>query len=110
MHTYSQYLFIVFLSNSIVYLRGQVYTSIPARGETMNVALGRSFELRCLFNGIGNAEFIDWFKKNATHDVSVNTDKPGHYVVKTDENHSNLTIKIFGNDKNHLIIRYVFFS
>ena len=97
MHGHSQYLFIIFLLNSIVHLRAQDYTAVVVSGQSMYAALGRSFELRCRYNGIGDGEFIDWFKKNATHDVSVNTDKPGHYVIESNEMESSLTIKIFGN-------------
>jgi len=41
---------------------------------------------------------LNGLKKNATHDVSVNTDKPGHYIVKHKEKESILNIKIFVND------------
>lgn len=65
----------------------------------MNAALLHSFELRCHFTGVGDGEFLEWFKKTGTDDVSVNMDKPGHYVVKQNEQDSNLTIKIFGKGR-----------
>ena len=105
MHAYSQYLFILFLSNSIVHLLAQEYTSIPRRQDLMNAVLLHTFELRCQYNGVGDGEFLEWFKKNGTHDVSVNTDKPGHYVVKQNELESQLMIKIFG--KRREISNYV---
>lgn len=96
MYGYSQYLLILFLSKSIVHLLAQEYTSSPRPTEAKYAALLRSFQLRCQYNGVGDGEFLEWFKKNGTHTVSVNVDKPGHYIVKKNEHESNLTIKIFG--------------
>jgi hypothetical protein len=76
----------------------------------LEVALKHSFELKCEYNGPGDVEFLEWFKKNATHDVSVNTDKPGHYIVKHHEKDSILLIKIFGKTTEKFLLKSVFFS
>jgi hypothetical protein len=97
---YSQYFLILLVSNSIVSLIAQEYTSKPQRGEQLSAALTRPFELRCMYKGVGDGEFVEWFKRIGTDDISVNVDKPGHYVVKQNEHESNLTIKIFGKEKS----------
>jgi hypothetical protein len=53
-----------------------------------------------MYKGVGDGEFVEWFKRIGTDDISVNVDKPGHYVVKQNEHESNLTIKIFGKEKS----------
>jgi len=95
---YTQLFLILFIvSNSIVHLTAQYYTPIPHPGTQLQAALKRSFILKCEYTGGGDPEFLEWYKKNATHDVPVNTDKPGHYIVKQTKNESKLEIKIFVN-------------
>jgi len=95
---YSQCSLILFLvCNSIVHLTAQQYTSIPAPEVTRAVPLKHSFQLRCLYNGEGDGEFMEWFKEVDGESISVNLDKPGHYIVKHSKSESSLTIKIFVN-------------
>jgi len=93
--SYSQLALILFtVSNSIVYLNTE-YIGKPLRGNTLEAALRHTVELQCIYTGAGTGQFVGWFKSNETTDVSVNTDKPGHYVVKNTDNSSTLLIKIF---------------
>ncbi len=71
----------------------------PPRGRILEAALRNSYQLQCNYTGDGTGQFVGWFKSNETTDVSVNTDKPGHYVVKNTHNSSTLLIKIFGREK-----------
>ncbi len=73
-----------------------VLTTKPSRPQA---ALKSQFELKCEYTGDGSGKFVGWFKKNKDYDVSVNADKPGHYVVKQTDKESILTIKIFGKKR-----------
>jgi len=104
---YSQLFLILFIVlNSIVYLTAQ-YRPTPHPGNRLEVVLKHSFDLKCEYTGVGgDGEFLEWYKKNATHDVLV-TDKPGHYVTNKSEKESNLTIKIFVNADANVTRWYV---
>jgi hypothetical protein len=98
------------VSNSIAYLNAGYVGTI--RGNKLQAALRHTFELKCEYTGDGTGEFIGWFKNNGTEDVSVNTDKPGHYIVKNTDKVSTLLIKIFGRENKktfNKIIKSLFF-
>jgi len=89
---YSQLLLVLFAaSNLIYYLNGQ-YVGTPTTTADLKAVLKHSLELKCEYTGDdANGQFLEWYKD----DVSVNTEKPGHYLVKTKEKESILIIKLF---------------
>jgi hypothetical protein len=87
---YSQLFLILFIISNLVF-----YLNAQYRGEGPSTAtLKNSIELKCVYSGAdGNGQFTEWFKDG----VRINSEKPGHYVVRQNEKESILIIKIFVN-------------
>ena len=79
--------------NTLIYSNGQ-FTQEPRNPADFQAALKQQFTLSCQYVGRDTSgEFLEWYRDN----MPVKDEKPGHYVVKTSDKESNLTIKIFGN-------------
>ncbi|CAF0842769.1 unnamed protein product [Adineta steineri] len=90
---YSKIFLILFtVLNSIYYLNAG-YSGVPQTTADTKAVLRRSLELRCIYDGDGSGEFLEWYRGD--DDSSVNNEKSGHYGVKNNDKESNLTIKIF---------------
>ncbi|CAF3578418.1 unnamed protein product [Adineta steineri] len=68
------------------------YRGTPQRNAPLTAILKHPIELKCEYTGAdGEGQFIDWYRDNET----VSSEKPGHYVFKSTNKESILTIKIF---------------
>ncbi|UJR31577.1 hypothetical protein I4U23_019064 [Adineta vaga] len=77
--------------NALIYSNGQ-FNRIPRDSADLKSAIKRSIDLKCEYSGIdGDGQFQEWYRDNMT----VNSEKPGHYIVRKTSNETTLTIKIF---------------
>ncbi|CAF0774914.1 unnamed protein product [Adineta ricciae] len=77
--------------NTLIYSNGQ-FTQAPRNPADLQAALKQQFTLSCHYAGRDTSgDFLEWYRDS----MPVKDEKPGHYVVKTSDKESNLTIKIF---------------
>ena len=77
---------------SLVYLQAD-YVGTPNSTARTRAVLKHSVELKCVYEGAdGDGRFLEWYRDN----ITISSEKAGHYVVKSTPKESILTIKIFG--------------
>lgn len=81
------------LACNILLFSNASFVKSPTSSKELRGILKKSLEFRCDYVGAdGNGEFLEWYKD----EIPVNSEKPGHYVVKSNATESRLIIKIFG--------------